>query len=106
MILLTNGIIKQENGTIFHVRKADFDFDRKEVNFYWQIKDTLGAVMFEGNAILKDWIETIQTDESSTIVQHGDFTQWYEYTYIHHSDLVSKVAEIAGYNGEYVGNLI
>lgn len=106
MINLNTPILKSEQGNIFHVRKADFDFDRNEVNFYWQIKDTLGAVMFDGNAILKDWIETIQNEEETTTVQHNDFTEWYQFGYPTHGDLVEKAAEIAGYSGEYVGGLI
>lgn len=96
-LILTTPVLKDLVGNIFHVSRFNIDCDRLQANFQWQIKDANGAVLFTDNATLKDTAEMI--DDIS--VQHNDFSDWYNLEYKTHADLVSKVAALAGFSGEF-----
>jgi hypothetical protein len=105
MISLTTPILKNQEGRTFHLARTNFDFDRKQMECEWQIKGTDGAVIFTGFVIFKD-TPAVMNEENELVTPEVSFTNWYETEYVTHSDLVEKVAELAGYSGEYIGQLI
>lgn len=87
-------IITNDIGDIFEVESSDFKWSKNEVHHFWRIKTLTGKVLKQGLATMDD------TKEEKT------FTIWYNNGYKLHSDLVKKVAELAGYSGLFTEEVL
>jgi hypothetical protein len=78
-------IIVNDIGDTFVVETAKFDFTPLVGTFFWRIKG-------QGGKVLKQGTQSILGD---------DFKKFYNTEYKTHADLVTKVAELAGYSGVF-----